>query len=316
MEEYTAHTSVLLREAVDILAIKPSGIYVDATFGGGGHSAAILEKLGPDGRLIAFDRDPEAIAHGQDLLNNSAGRLTLVNDNFSSLKEHLAAMNILKVDGILADLGVSTHQLLAEERGFSAKNNGFLDMRMGPDAAMSAADLLRTIDEYQLATLFMAVDEKPREARLLAREMKKLAGERPELTTGELAELIQKISMPHPGKKDPTKRIFLALRMAVNGELEAIDTLLAKAPSCLKIGGRLAVISFHSLEDRHVKQGLRRLTVNCTCPPKQPVCTCGGKPMARLLTKKGILPGEEELLNNHRARSATLRAVEMLREVP
>ncbi len=315
MEEYTAHTSVLLREAVEILAIKPDGIYVDATFGAGGHSAAILALLGPTGRLIAFDRDPDAIHHGEELLAVSAGRLTLINDNFSHLIEQLRTLGIDKVDGILADLGVSTHQILAGERGFSAKNEGFLDMRMGPDAPMSAAALLRTASESELVSYLLAVDERPREARHLAREMKKLALSVEEPTTWQLAALIQKVCMPHAGMKDPTKRIFLALRLAVNGEMAAVDTLLKEAPRALKVGGRLAIISFHSLEDRHVKQGLRSLTKSCTCPPKQPVCTCGGVPMARLLTRKGITPSQDELMNNYRARSATLRAVEMVREV-
>lgn len=306
------HKSVLLREAVDALRIRPDGVYIDCTAGGGGHSAAILNRLGEAGRLVLLDQDPDAIETLRRRFGEDA-RVTVVQTNFSALRNVLRDLEIDRADGVLADLGVSSHQLDTTERGFSFHADAPLDMRMS-QSGVSAADLVNTCAEQELARIFWQYGEE-KCARAIARNIVLAREDKPIETTLELAELV-KASIPARMRRTgghPARRAFQALRIAVNGELDHLKTALDDMFGCLSVGGRLAVITFHSLEDRMVKQKFASLCKGCTCPPDFPVCVCGKTPCG-LLPQKAVEPGEDELEENPRARSARLRVIEKLKD--
>ena len=309
MAEKFVHKSVLLPESIDALNIKPDGIYADGTAGGGGHSAAIAARL-TTGRLIAVDTDPEAIRAAGERLVPFGDRVTLVQSNFSGLAGELHRLGIEKVDGILLDLGVSSYQFDTPERGFSYNADAPLDMRMSRSGP-TAADLVNGSDRETLARILREYGEEKFAARIASRivEQRQI---KPIATTLELAEIVRG-AIPAAARRQgphPARRTFQALRIAVNGELDALSALLDDALSLLNPGGRLAIITFHSLEDRMVKQRFLSWAQGCICPPEFPVCVCGHKPQVRILYRKGIEPSPEEAAENPRSRSARLRAVE------
>lgn len=307
-----SHKPVLLTEAIDALEIKLGGIYVDGTAGGGGHSAEIAARLSAGGRLICIDQDPDAISVLRERLG-SLPQVTIVQENFARLDTVLSRLGISSVDGILVDLGVSSHQLDTPERGFSFHADAPLDMRMS-QRGPTAAELLRTLDERSLSRILSEYGEE-RYARSIARNIVRTRAQQPLETTLALAELV-KASIPAATRREgghPARRTFQALRIAVNGELDMLSTGLDVMFGLLKPSGRLAAITFHSLEDRMVKQRFASWCEGCVCPPDFPVCVCGRKPRARLPFKvKG--PSAKELEENPRSRSAKLRAVEKVGE--
>ena len=303
------HISVLLNESIDSLDIKENGTYVDCTAGAGGHSVEILKKL-KGGRLICLDQDPDAI----ETLNEKFGsdsRVTVVRTNFESIQSVLKENGIEKVDGILADLGVSSHQLDVAERGFSFHNDAPLDMRMSQEG-VSAADLVNNLSENELASIILRYGEE-RFARNIAKNIVKAREEKRIETTLELAEIV-KYSIPAKMRRTgghPARKTFQALRIEVNKELERLENSLDSMFDSLEKGGRLSIITFHSLEDRIVKQKFASYCTGCTCPPQVPVCVCGKTPRGRL-TFRPVSPTEEELEANPRSRSAKLRSIEKL----
>lgn len=307
------HVSVMPGEVVELLAPRPGGLYLDGTIGGGGHARLILEASGPDGRLIGLDRDPAALVAAGAALAAFGERVVLRRGSFAGLDGHLAALGIDLVDGILLDLGVSSHQLDTPARGFSFRDEGPLDMRMDPSQPEDAAGLLARADAEELKRIFREYGEE-RWAGRIAREIVRVRGEAPLMTTRQLADLVCRVvpGSYQPQRIHPATRVFQALRIAVNGELEALPTGLAAALRHLRPGGRLVVISFHSLEDRLVKQGFRGAASSCSCPPRLPVCVCGGRAEVKILTPRGLRPAEAEIMANPRSRSAVLRAVEKL----
>ena len=310
MDRDYGHKPVLLQECMDGLQVRPDGIYVDGTLGRGGHSHAIVQRL-TTGRLIALDRDETAIAAARERLAAFSHRVTLVHSNFSRLAEVLRDLDVPAVDGMLFDLGVSSPQLDEAGRGFSYMQDAPLDMRMDASAPLTAREIVNTYSEEELRRILYTYGEE-RYAPRIARAIVERRRERPIATTLELVELI-KGAMPAAAlreKQHPAKRSFQAIRIAVNGELDELPPMLEAAAQCLRSGGRLAVITFHSLEDRIVKQELRRLSTGCTCPPEFPVCVCGKKPKMTLINRKPITASEEELQENPRARSAKLRVAE------
>ena len=311
MERDYGHQPVLLEECLEGLQIRPEGIYVDGTLGRAGHSLEIVRRL-KGGRLIALDRDMTALEAARERLADYMDRVTLVHTNFSALKQVLEELNLLgQVDGMLFDLGVSSPQLDEAERGFSYMQDAPLDMRMDTTAALTARDVVNTWDEAELRRILSAYGEE-RYAQRIAAAICRRRAERPIETTLELVEIIRG-AMPAQAlreKQHPAKRSFQAIRIAVNGELDELPPMLSAAVEGLRPGGRLAVITFHSLEDRIVKQTLRDLATGCTCPPEFPVCVCGRKPKLTLVSRKPVMAGEEELARNPRARSAKLRLAE------
>lgn len=305
-----AHVSVLLREAVDALAVKPEGVYVDGTLGRAGHSREIAKQL-TTGRLIAIDRDAAALEAAPGRLGPLMDKVTLLHGNFADLDSLLDGVGEDKVDGLLFDLGVSSPQLDDETRGFSYLKDAPLDMRMDTSAPLTARDVVNEWPQEELKRILRDYGEERYAAQIAAKVVKRRE-ERPIETTLELADLIRS-AMPAAAlreKRHPAKRSFQAIRIAVNDELAAIPRMLEQALERLNPGGRLAVITFHSLEDRPVKAAMQSWAKGCTCPPDFPVCVCGNKPKAKLITRKPILPGEEELNANPRARSAKLRVAE------
>ncbi len=305
-----AHVSVLLREAVDALAVKPEGVYVDGTLGRAGHSREIAKQL-TTGRLIAIDRDAAALEAAPGRLGPLMDKVTLLHGNFADLDSLLDSAGEDKVDGLLVDLGVSSPQLDDETRGFSYLKDAPLDMRMDTSAPLTARDVVNEWPQEELKRILRDYGEERYAAQIAAKVVKRRE-ERPIETTLELADLIRS-AMPAAAlreKQHPAKRSFQAIRIAVNDELAAIPEMLEQALERLNPGGRLAVITFHSLEDRPVKAAMQSWAKGCTCPPDFPVCVCGNKPKAKLITRKPILPGEEELNANPRARSAKLRVAE------
>lgn len=302
-----AHIPVLFHETIDTLQIKPDGIYVDCTAGGGGHASAILKRL-TTGTLIAIDRDPEAIAVLQTRLGQNP-QAEIVQNTFDQIHEILGDR---RADGILADLGVSSHQLDTAERGFSFHKDAPLDMRMSK-SGLSAADVVNTYSESELYRVIRDYGEE-KYAKSIARNIVKCREARPIETTFDLIDVI-KMSMPQKAMRDahPARRTFQAIRIEVNGELTQLDTALNDMFDCLKVGGVLAIITFHSLEDRMVKQRFRTFCEGCTCPKEFPVCVCGKTPRGKLLVK-GQAPAQAELLENPRAHSARLRAIQKLKE--
>ena len=304
------HISVLLNECIENLNIKPNGIYVDGTMGMGGHSYEIASRL-TDGRLICIDRDESAIERAGKKLAVFGDRVTLVHGNFSDTAEILEDLGIPGVDGMLFDLGVSSPQLDETERGFSYMSDAPLDMRMDTGDSIKASDIVNGYSEEQLNRIFWEYGEE-RYARRVSAAIVKYREEKPVETTLELAGII-KSALPAAAlreKQHPAKRCFQAIRIAVNDELGAIARMMETAPDKLNIGGRLCVISFHSLEDRIVKNGITARENGCTCPREAPVCTCGFVKTLKSVARKPILPTEEEIENNPRARSAKLRVAE------
>ncbi|MBQ2223320.1 MAG: 16S rRNA (cytosine(1402)-N(4))-methyltransferase RsmH [Oscillospiraceae bacterium] len=306
------HKPVLLDECIEALAIRPDGIYVDGTLGRAGHSLEIVRRL-TTGRLIALDRDESALAAARIRLADYMDRVTLVHSNFSRLGEVLHELGIDGADGMLFDLGVSSPQLDDAQRGFSYKQDAPLDMRMDTTAALTARELVNTASYEELRRILFEYGEEryaPAIARAICREREQMPIE----TTLQLADIIRS-AMPGQAlreKQHPAKRSFQAIRIAVNDELGELEPMLSAAEENLHPGGRLAVITFHSLEDRIVKRKLRELSTGCTCPPEFPVCVCGKKPKMELLTRKPIVSGEQELEENPRARSAKLRVARKL----
>ena len=302
------HIPVLFNETIDALNVRPDGIYVDCTAGGGGHCAAVAERL-TTGRIIAIDQDPEAVANLQERFKNN-GRVTIVHDNFVNISSILENLGIDGVDGIMADLGVSSHQLDTDERGFSFHKDAPLDMRMSMEG-MSAADLVNTASQSELQKIIYTYGEE-KFAPSIARNIVKAREKKPIETTFELVDII-KASMPMKAKRDghPARKTFQALRIEVNGELEMLERALDDMFEALNPSGRIAIITFHSLEDRIVKKKFNKFCEGCICPPEFPVCVCGRKPRGKLPFKSKA-PTENEVGENFRAHSARLRAIEKI----
>ena len=306
------HVSVLLEECIQGLAIKPDGIYVDGTLGGAGHSSRIAAKL-TTGRLIGIDRDNVALEAAAERLRPFEDRVTLVHANFCDMDQALQGLGIDKVDGILLDLGVSSPQLDDGQRGFSYMTDAPLDMRMNGEDTRDARQIVNTWSYEELKRILYDYGEE-RFAPWIAAAICRRREQAPIETTLELVDVI-KSAMPASAlreKQHPAKRSFQAIRIAVNDELGAVETVMKKAVPLLNPVGRLAVITFHSLEDRIVKNAMAEAAKGCTCPPSFPVCVCGKKPQVRIVTRKPIVSGEEELERNPRARSAKLRICEKL----
>ncbi len=306
------HEPVLLPEVLEYLAVRPGQVVVDGTVGGAGHTEALVQRVGPGGRVIGLDRDPEALAEARRRLAEYGGRLVLIQDNFARLGIVLDGLSIAKIDSVLLDLGPSLHQLKSAERGFGFGQEGPLDMRMDPAEAEGAKELLQRLSLADLERHFRRAGEV-RWARPLARAMVRRREEgRPLQTTVELARLVEAV-IPRrawPAELHPATRTFLALRLLVNRELESLEAGLPEILDRLKPGGRLAVLTYHSLEDGLVKEFLRRESRGCLCPPEVLVCRCGHQPQLRRLTRRPVKPGAEELARNPRSRSAKLRAAE------
>lgn len=306
------HVSVLLQECIDGLNIKPDGIYVDGTLGGAGHSSQIAACL-TTGRLVGIDRDPIALKAAGERLEPWKDRVTLVHSNFSEIASILRDLGIKGVDGILLDLGVSSPQLDETSRGFSYMADAPLDMRMNGQDLLTARDVVNTWEQSRLKKILFDYGEE-RYAPQIAAAICRRREERPIETTLELVDIIRG-AMPASAlreKQHPAKRSFQAIRIAVNDELGAVEKVMTDAIACLNPGGRLAIITFHSLEDRIVKFGMADAAKGCTCPPNFPVCVCGKKPKVKLISRKPIVSGDEELERNPRARSAKLRVCEKL----
>ena len=306
------HVSVLLDECIQALNIKHDGIYVDGTLGGAGHSSQIAARL-TTGRLIGIDRDPKALKAASERLAPYADRVTLVHSNFSQLDEVLDNLGIEGVDGILLDLGVSSPQLDEAERGFSYMADAPLDMRRNSEDTLSAYEVVNTWPREELRRILYEYGEE-RYAPQIASAIERRRAEKPIATTLELVDVIRSAMPPAAlrEKQHPAKRSFQAIRIAVNDELGAVGRVLEVAVPKLNKKGRLAIITFHSLEDRLVKNGMASNAKGCTCPPSFPVCVCGNKPKVKLISKKPIVSGSEELERNPRARSAKLRVCEKL----
>lgn len=282
------------------------GLYIDGTLGAGGHAWGILQASSPQGRLLGLDLDPEAIELARMKLAEFGDRAILVQASYRSLLQQMANLGWRRVDGILLDLGLSSMQLDSPGRGFSFHTEAPLDMRFDPAAEVCAADLVNNLDETELAELFFRYGEEHR-ARQVARA---IVQARPLETTTQLAQVVARVTRGGKSGIHPATRTFQALRIAVNGELEALEAVLPQSIAALAPGGRLAVISFHSLEDRMVKQFMRKESSDCICPPRQPVCTCGHKATLRELTQKPVRPQDDEIRKNPRSRSARLRIAE------
>ena len=308
-----SHEPVLLNEVIDALAIKPDGIYLDGTAGGGGHSSAIAARL-TGGKLIALDRDPEAVAAAGARLSRYGDRARVIRSNFSEIDSVCDSLGIAALDGVLLDLGVSSHQLDTPERGFSYISDAPLDMRMDTSAALCAADVVNGYPRERLEKIIFEYGEEKFASRIASKICEKRETA-PIKTTGELVNVI-KSAIPAAAMRGaehhPAMRTFQAIRIEVNGELDVIEPTIRKAVSLLAPGGRIAVITFHSLEDRRVKQTFAELARGCVCPPDFPVCVCGHKPEIRLVTKKPVTASPGELERNTRSHSAKLRTAEKL----
>ena len=308
-----SHVSVLLFECIDALNIRDGYTYVDATAGGGGHSLEIAKRLGPNSRLICFDRDKDAIKAAKERLKDYLDKVTFINENFSSIDKVIKEYNIDNLGGVLADLGCSSYQFDTPERGFSYMHDARLDMRMDSDSPLSAYEVVNEYSEQRLKEIIYDYGEE-RFAPRIASAICKHRIDKPITTTHELTDII-KSAIPSAARADgphPAKRTFQAIRIEVNGELDAIKPLIDSAAKNLVSGGRIAIISFHSLEDRIVKQAYKSLLGGCTCPKDFPICVCGKKPVIKEVSRKPILPSENELEINPRSRSAKLRVAEKL----
>lgn len=312
--EPAGHAPVMLSETIELLAVRPGGRYLDATFGGGGHTRAILEQSDPDGIVVGLDADPVAIRRAEALADSFPGRLFPVQGNFREMKSlsALAAVGDRSFDGILMDLGLSSFQLDDDARGFSFRSDAPLDMRFDPSKGQTAAGLVSSLSVEDLSKLLFEFGEEP-QARRIARAIAARRGQRPLQTARDLADLIESATGGRRGRAiHPATRTFQALRIAVNDELEALKAGLAAAIELVRPGGRLAVIAFHSLEDRIVKQTFRQEARGCICPPGTPICICGHEPRLKVITGKPVRPGEDEVRANPRSRSARLRVAERL----
>lgn len=307
------HEPVLLSEVVTRLAPRAGASLVDGTLGAGGHAEALLEKVGPAGCVVGIDRDPHALALARAHLARFGNAFVPLCGDHAELVSLLHEANVFAVDGVLFDLGVSSMQLDDADRGFSFLHDGPLDMRMDPRSGQSAARLLAEIDELELRRLLWSWGEE-REARVIARAIVRRREERPIERTGELAAIVERTVGPAARRYriHPATRTFQALRIAVNGEVVGLERLVTDAVSLLRRGGRIAVISYHSLEDRAIKHTLRALAQRCTCPPRMPICGCGRENLLRVLTTRAVRPEAAEIARNPRARSARLRVGERL----
>lgn len=305
------HIPVMLKETIFYLNLRQGGTYVDCTLGGGGHTEKIIEKILPGGRVIGIDQDPNALAAARGILAGYAESIIFVHSNFYRLKDVVAEYGLEQVDGVLFDLGVSSHQLDEGDRGFSYKQDAPLDMRMNPAESLTAERLVNELNEDELTGIIRDYGEE-RWAKRIARFIVEHRKDKPIHTTGQLVDIIKK-AIPAGARRDgphPAKRTFQALRIAVNDELNRFAQALKDAVGLLKPGGRVCVISFHSLEDRITKEVFRELARSCVCPPELPVCRCDKQKQVEIITGKPVLPGREELAENPRARSAKLRAAQ------
>jgi len=308
------HVSAMMHEVMECLACRAGGTYVDCTLGGSGHAKAICEKIGSDGRLIGIDQDRDAIANARKTLAPCVANINLFHGNFTGLPEYLAQLGITAVDGILLDLGLSQHQLEASGRGFSFQKDEPLDMRMDERGDKRAEDLVNRLSEAELTHIFQRFGEE-RWSKRIARAIVATRDRDPIRTTGRLVELVRQAVPARAAaaqKIHPATRIFMALRIAVNEELACLDRFLDASVDVLRPNGRMCILSFHSLEDRMVKQRFRQLANPCTCPPDLPRCVCGARPKVRLVTKKVVRPSQEEISRNPMARSTRLRCVERI----
>lgn len=307
------HTSVLLHETVESLPVLERGIYVDGTLGGGGHTEALLKRLGKGARVIGIDQDDAALEASAKRLSPYKEQCTFIRDNFRNIKSILENLKIEAIDGAMLDLGVSSHQLDEAERGFSYQADAPLDMRMDRRKPFSAAELVNTFSEDELSKIIFDYGEE-RFARKIAKRIVADREDKPIETTGDLVRVIKE-AIPLSARETgphPAKRTFQAIRIAVNDELGLLKGAIEDFAEVLRPGGRLAVITFHSLEDRIVKQAFQGLSTACTCPPEFPVCVCGGEAKGKIVNKKPITADETELLENPRARSAKLRVYEKI----
>ena len=305
------HVSVLLDECIENLNIKEDGVYVDCTMGGAGHSKEIVKRLSDKGLFIGFDQDKNAIATAKERLSEYSDRVRFVHSNFENIKEELEKIGVYKIDGVLADLGVSSHQLDEADRGFSYMHDAPLDMRMDIRQNFSAYDVVNNYDEEDLARIIRDYGEDnwaKRIAKFIVQERQEKSIE----NTGELVEVIKK-AIPKKARIDgphPAKRTFQAIRIEVNNELGVINKMIRDAVSMMNKDGRVCIITFHSLEDRIVKNEFKELSLSCVCPPALPICQCDKKSEVKVITRKPILPSEEEIERNPRSRSAKLRVAE------
>lgn len=306
------HTPVMLDECIEGLSIKEDGTYIDCTVGGAGHSKEIAKRLNK-GRLIAVDKDEEALSVAKERLSEFGEKVEFIHDDFKNLPLDLSAMNAPKVQGILIDLGVSSYQIDNAERGFSYINDARLDMRMDKSQVLSAYEIVNEYAEDELSRILFEFGEE-RFSRRIAKNIVKRRAEKKIETTLELERIVEE---SYPAEQrfkfgNPAKRTFQAIRIAVNGELTGLGEAIKELVNCLAPGGRIAIISFHSLEDRIVKTALKQLTGECTCPPDFPICVCGCKQTVKLINKKPILPSEREQKENKRSQSAKLRIAEKI----
>ncbi len=308
MEQH--HIPVMLKETITALKVEPGGRYIDCTVGEGGHSAAILEQSSPEGRLLGFDADPHAIKIAKLKLQEFGESIVLINENFNNLGEICSQYNFRPVHGILFDLGISSLQLAETGRGFSFQQEAPLDMRFSPEQKLSAAEIVNDYSESELAMIIWKYGEEPKSRKIA----KYIIENRPMETTSELARVITRAVKGERKKIHPATRTFQALRIAVNREMENLRSAMEQAVEILGIDGRLAIISFHSLEDRAVKEFLNLEARLCTCPPEVPVCTCEHQPRLRIINKKVIKPSTSEIEINPRSRSARLRIAERINQ--
>lgn len=304
------HISVLYHELIDSLNIKPDGIYVDCTGGGGGHASLALEKLSKQGRLIVLDRDIDAVARLNEKFGND-DRVTVIHSNFAYIDKALQSLGLNKVDGIYADFGVSSFQLQDSIRGFSFRKDGPIDMRMDTTCGEPVSEVVNTFSESNISTIIYKYGEE-RFARNIAKAIVTRRAVKPFQNTLDLADVVRNAIPKKYHKKGihPATKTFQAFRIYVNGELDAVDALMSKIADLIEIKGRFAAISFHSLEDRIVKEWLHKYALSCTCPPSFPVCVCGKKAEFKIINKKPILPSEKEVSENPLSRSAKLRVAE------
>lgn len=306
------HIPVLYEETLDNLVLDENGVYVDCTLGGGGHSEGILNRLSPNGRLVCIDQDENAIKFAGERLKDHKGKFQMFKDNFRNLETVIYMAGYDKVDGILMDIGVSSKQLDDGERGFSYNVDARLDMRMDQSSPLSAYEVVNEYEEEELARIIYEYGEE-RRARRIARVIVETREEKPIETTDQLVGVIKKV-IKEKTKKHPAKKVFQAIRIEVNRELEVLEEAIDAAIKCLKPGGRLAIITFHSLEDRLVKNKFRDLAVDCVCPPEIPICVCNTVPKVKVITRKPIAPKKDELVDNKRAHSSKLRVCERLKD--
>ncbi|QTA82092.1 Ribosomal RNA small subunit methyltransferase [Desulfonema limicola] len=308
------HIPVMLKEVIFFLNCRPGKIYVDCTLGGSGHSLSILEKTGSQGLLIGIDQDKDAVAYGWKRLKEFEKNIRLFHANFTDLPEILNSLNIKGVDGIIADLGLSLHHIKHSGRGFSFNNDEPLDMRMNINNDLTAHKLVNTLKENELGNIFWKYGEETR-ARRIAREIVKSRKKEPVNSSADLAEIVSRVCPKNKkGSRyiHPATKVFMALRIAVNRELENLETFMEQVPGLLNPKARLCILSFHSLEDRIVKHQLKSLAKGCTCPPVFPQCVCHQSPKLKILTRKPVMPGQDEINQNPMSRSTRLRAAEKI----